>query len=65
MSRSHVMFGGVVMDLINDKFTLDLLTNDILLTMNSNSTNYRQIKASYDIETNLPEQMNIMWQFLI
>ena len=59
ISRSPLMFGGVATDLENDKFTLDLLTNEILLTMNSNSTNNRQIIGSYDVNTNLPEQ--VIW----
>ena len=43
MFRSPLMFGG---DLpTNDEFTLSLLTNDEVLTVNQNSANNKQLKA--------------------
>eukprot|EP00483_Globobulimina_turgida_P003837 UN03845 len=43
------MFGGEVMALQNDAFTLDLLTNKMALSVNMESTNNRQLASSiYD-----------------
>eukprot|EP01084_Bolivina_argentea_P227657 384512_1 len=47
--RSPLFFGGVVMELKNDSFTLDLLTNKYCLDVNIQSTNNRQIAADYNI----------------
>eukprot|EP01084_Bolivina_argentea_P077744 141051_1 len=58
ISRSPLIFGGSVKDLFNDKFTLDLITNQIALNVNQNSSRNREISSVYDKNGN---PMNVTW----
>merc|ERR1712173_553604 len=53
IARSPLMFGGEVMALANDTFTLDLLTNALALSVNAQSGNNRELASSeYDAQGN-------------
>eukprot|EP01084_Bolivina_argentea_P161978 281900_1 len=59
IARSPLMFGGQVMALKSDSFTLDLLTNKYALSVNSDSTNNRQLSSSVYDKNNNP--IDIKW----
>ncbi len=58
IARSPLMFGGEVMALKNDSFTLDLLTNTLALSVNMDSSNNRQLASS---EYNNNNPVAIKW----
>ena len=58
IARSPLMFGGEVMKLENDKFTLDLITNKYCLDVNYASTSNAQVVGNYT-KDGLPQR--VIW----